>query len=365
MKTKTIIILILSLAFVCSNPAFAVTTTVNAEAAWAVLSALQNPNLTMDEARKIGGIHGNRAVIRKLQEFKVAATEEAFSSALVAAAHGRAPANVVEQNFLFELVKPKIPQLTRMLGELRANPATFQEAIAKRIDLYSPSGKDLQLKGYIVAAGDGGGYAFGDLDFFINIGIIDELVVIHNVTAHELYHAVQGAFSSERNVSAPSSPPPKANPRMACATSAQLFDSLYREGSAVEVADVSMIAAASSPIGMKMRNELMDSVNRAHSAAILLEMSVVALSGDAALEYHEVYTVGFLGNGPLYGLGYIMAKAIVDEDGQKGLADFARRPAHEFFHRYLQLPRYGLDAMHPALGAHMINTVKRLARGCK
>jgi hypothetical protein len=109
--------------------------------------------------------------------FRIAATPEAFANALYASAHGQKAGNAVEEDFFFDTVEPKAEQLQALIGQIEAHPQDFKEAIEKRIDMFAPPNARVPLHGYVVAGGDGGGYAFGGTDFYLNIGIVDELVV--------------------------------------------------------------------------------------------------------------------------------------------------------------------------------------------
>jgi len=234
-----------------ANSASATTVAMNTDSAKAVLEALQDPFLSHDASLKIAALPGNQGIIRKLNEFKIPANNQNFAEALYDSAHGETVTDTTEQSFYFDLVKPKIPQLSKLLAEIAANPKAFQQQIEQRISLFTPIGADIRLQGYIVAGGDGGGYAFGDTDFFLNIGMIDEFAVVKGVTTHELYHAVQGAFAKERgSVETPLSTKRLSRAQQSCVNIAQLFANVYEEGSAMYVEDVSLLQNAQSEIGL-------------------------------------------------------------------------------------------------------------------
>jgi len=345
--------------------AFAITVTMNTDAANAVLGALQNPALSHGEALKIAQMRGNRGIIRKLNEFKIPATTESFANALYAAAHGEKVTESTEKSFYLDTVKPKVPQLLELLKQIEANPRTLQASIEQRIALFTPPHADIHLDGYIVAGGDGGGYAFGDTDFYLNIGMIDEFVIAKGTTTHELYHAVQGAFAKERDTVANVPVSMRSQPQQACYADARLFASLYEEGSATYVEDISLLSEARSTIGTRKRNDMTDGLRHIHSSVSLLEMSVVALRADPAVPYDDVCDVGFYGQGVLYNIGYVMAKAIVESDGPQGLAAFLREPPYKFVLHYTQLPEYATDEDHPRLGPTTMAAVNQFVSGCK
>jgi hypothetical protein len=178
-----------------------ITVTKDGGSAEKLMRAIQNTALTRSEALSIAQMQGNQGAIRKLNEFKIPASTESLANALYATAHGEKLTNLAESSFYLDVVRTKAPQLLRLVEQIETNPDDFQAAISRRIEMFTPPLTDVVLHGYVVAAGDGGGYAFGTTDFYLNLGIIDELVVAKNVASHELYYAVQGAFADEREQS--------------------------------------------------------------------------------------------------------------------------------------------------------------------
>lgn len=350
----------------CAYSASATTVTMNTDSARAVLEALQNPSLGHDASLTIAALPGNQGIIRKLNEFKIPANNQNFAEALYDAAHGKTATDPTEQSFYFDLVKPKIPQLSKLLDEIAANPKAFQQQIEQRIALFTPVGTDIHLQGYIVAGGDGGGYAFGDTDFFLNIGMNDEFVVVKGVMTHELYHAVQGAFAKDRgSVETPVSSKTLSQAQQSCANIAQLFANVYEEGSAMYVEDISLLQNAHSEIGLRKLADVTDGLKHIGTSVSLLEMSVLSLSARDAMPYDDVYDVGFLGHGILYNIGYVMAKTIADNDGPQGLAAYLKLPAYKFVLHYTELPKYGKDGDHPKLGANTLIAANQFISGCK
>jgi len=365
MKSQSFVMIVFLSLLTAPTKASAITVTVNADAAKAVLVAIQNASLSHEEALKIAQMAGNQGIIRKQNEFKIPVTTESFANALFAAAHGQKVTDPVETTLYFELVKPKAAQLLELTRTIEANPQSFQAAIETRIALYTPPGSDIHLQGYIVAGGDGGGYAFGDTDFYLNLGFMDDLVVAKTATTHELYHAVQGAFAAERTFSFKSSASALSHSQQACADTAQLFAKLYEEGSATYVEDISALPQSHSEVAIKQLTDLQDGLTHINNSATLLELSVAGLNASEAVSFDDVYDVGFYGHGELYNIGYVMAKSIVENDGPKGLAAFLKQPPYKFVLRYTQLPKYGMDKDHPKLGPNTVNAADLLARGCK
>ena len=357
----SLLALICSLSFCAAQSG--ITVTMNDEAARGVLEAMQNPKLSREDALKIAMMPGNQGAIRKLQEFRIPAATESFASALYKTVHNEKITDRTERSYQFDMVQPKSLQLLVFLKQIGTNPQDYQQAIERRIMKFTPPGADLHLKGYILAAGDGGGYAFGGTDFYLNIGMDDEPVVAKSVTTHELYHAVQGAFASQRDAAGPAN---VTTPRLkACSDLKTLFANLYEEGTAEYVADPSTLSEARSAVGRRIWDDTLDGLKHVRASNSLLEMSVISISADHAPSYDDIYEVGFLGHGTLYTIAYVMATAIAEDRGPQGIADLLTQPPYMFFLRYEQLPKYGQDDHHPALGPHTVAAAKLQADGCK
>ena len=358
------LIVLLSL-LVSGQQARAIAVSINTDSARAVLLALQNPSLSHDEALKIAGMYGNQGMIQKMNEFHVPATTESLADALVAAAHNVKVTVPNETIFLLDMVKPKVPELLKLVLQIAADPQAFQGSIKQRIGLFAPPDMDIKLQGYIVAAGDGGGYAFGTTDFYLNVGIIDDFPAAKIVTTHEMYHAVQGAFTKDREIASLDDAHVQGHTQKACVDTEHLFSSLYREGSATYVEDISLLPQSHSVSSTRALADLNDGLAHVHNSATLLELSVDGLRATDAVSFDDVYDVGFFGHGVLYDVGYVMAKAIAEDDGPQGLASYLKQPSYKFVSHYTQLPKYGMDKDHPILGPNTIAAANQLASGCK
>ena len=201
----------------------------------------------------------------------------------------------------------------------------------------------------------------GGTDFFLNIAVIDDFVAARSTTTHELYHAVQGAYAAERGMTFRSGGEAAA----ACSNVEKLFSSLYEEGTARYVEDFSSLGQSKSVAAQQILADTNEGIGHARTAASLLEMSVTALSSPVPTTFDDVYDVGFLGHGELYGIGYLMARAIVASDGPQGLVVLLKRPPYRFILRYSQLTDYGSDEEHPLLGPNVMSAAHKLEAGCR
>jgi hypothetical protein len=63
----------------------------------------------------------------------------------------------------------------------------------------------------------------------------------------------------------------------------------------------------------------------------------------------------------LYGLGYVMARAIVAEEGAGAIADVTSKPGAMFVQRYRNLRSYGKSEAVPLLKAETLHFAEQLA----
>jgi len=342
-----------------ASSAVATTVSIDTSAARAMLSAIDNPRLTLDQANVVVKLHGNQAIIAKLREFGIAASDGTFSRALYEVAHGQAITDKVEKSYFLDIVKENEGEIRKLIDQIDHDPSHFQKAIEARIAMFTPSDATINLQGFVIAGGDGGGYAFGGTDFYLNVGLIRDFTLARAITNHEMYHAVQGHFAKDRKVFAD-------NPDgSACGADQKLFDKIYEEGSAVVVEDQSLVAQSHGEIALRKQKDLADGVKHVDVSSSLLEMSVDAFAVKSPMKFHDVYAVGFYGHGILYDIGYVMAKALVADRGPDALAKLLEQPSSQFVLTYTALPHYGKDDDHPRLGDNTIAAAQRVAAGCK
>lgn len=338
--------------------AHATTVSIDTSAARSVLKALANPNLTMDSATAIVRMPGNQGIIRKLQDFGLKATTESFASALYATAHGRPADGGAGGIYELDDVKAHAPETRRVVEAIDRDPAAFQQAIEARIVRFSPPGAHIRLRGYVVAAGDGGGYTFGGSDFYLNAARLRDVALAKAVTEHELYHAVQGSYADARKGR-------EAAGDTACNRVRELFNNLYEEGTANVVEDPAVLATAHGEAAERAQTDIREGMKHLGWSASLLEMSVDALNATQPMSYDDVYAVGFYGHGILYMIATRMVEDIVKEHGPAGVIALLRQPSDAFILGYTHLRAYGADADHPKLGPATIRAAEALAAGCR
>jgi hypothetical protein len=335
-----------------------VTVTVDASAAKAVLTALLDPALTMAEAKRIAALPGNQGLIRKARSYGRPGTDELFASALIAAArHDDAAPDPAA--FRFGRVRDHAAQITTTLAQLEDPDSDLLMGVKARIAQFTPASVGGQVTGHLVLGGTSGGFAFGDPEFFLNLDRFPSAALATIIMQHELFHAVQGIARSSKKLPAATE---------ACTTRishgvalSQLFASLEMEGSASLVGDVASMKAGIDAASDAARAKALRNVELVDRSITLLELSVHGLNSGAQVSYDDIYALGFYGDEVLYGLGYVMARAIVAEAGAGAIADLTGRPGALFVQRYRNLKSYGKSEAAPLLKAETLRSAEQLA----
>ncbi len=339
--------------------------TVDSTSARAVLGALKDANLTMQRAQQVCAMPGNQGLVTKENSYGRKATTESCAAALLAAAQDKTPDPAFR--FRFEKVKPRIAELGALIDRIESDPVAFQQWVISRVAQFSPRDSEVAISGYLVVGGTSGGFAFGKPEFYLNLAYFDDFDVARVVMAHELYHAVQGAYLPQpkdwwSQPEAERGPDHVAAQR--CSNNYQLLSALYEEGSASYVGDPFLLGGAEGPAARKMLTEMQDGIANIRTSVTLLELSVTGLNAPDPVPYDEVYAIGFYVPEIEYKLGYVMAKALAADKGDAALAALLTQPEYVFIDQYLALPKYGQDEAHPKLDPNTIAATKRLRSGC-
>jgi len=290
-------------------------------------------------------------------------TDEQFARALVAAAHGQPAGSAQEESYNFPLVKASTPAIALLLDEIERG---FVKDIRERIRLFAPNPDALSLRGYIVAGGDGGGYAFDGPDFYVNIAFNDDIVMARQISIHEAFHGVQGAVYHEdtdhwtKNLT---SPVDLARGKL-CSNFAQLFIDMRNEGTALYVGTDDVLKDATGPTGKRLYEESLYAHKHLADSAGLLEISIASLQSPHPVPYKLVYSIDFFGRGIVYAISSAMVGAIADQDGPGAFGQVIQQPGYEFVLSYTRLKSYGKDSAHPRLGENTIRAAQLLHDGC-
>lgn len=357
------LILLFAGALLLALPARSQKVKIDTASARAVLAALNNPNLTLDQAMTIARLEGNQGMIKEMHDLEEADTAEQFSGALLATAHGRAPESPQEAHYNFDAVKASTASIALLLNEVEAG---FDKDIGDRIRPYVANPDKVSIRGFVVAGGDGGGYAFGGSEFYLNIALNDDIMMAKQVMVHEAFHGAQGAVYREDTdhwAKERTQPENLARGKL-CSDTAMLFADMRNEGTAMYVGTDEMIKDAKGPTGQRLYAESLYGREHLADSAGLLELSIASLQAPHPASYKLVYSIDFFGRGIVYYISRAMARAIAEQDGPSAIGEVLLQPGYEFVLRYTRLRSYGKDRAHPHLGENTLRAAQSLHDGC-
>lgn len=333
--------------------------TVDSAAATAVLQAVQNPGLTLGEALKIAGLPGNQGLIRKAKGYGRTASNDTFSQALVAAAHNDSSYADISK-FNFADVRTRAAQTRLAIAALNDPSRHLLEGVKLRIAKFTPSGLRGQVTGYLVVGGTSGGFAFGDPEFFLNLDRFPSPNVASTIMEHELFHAVQALARASVKTTPEEAQCLQAEPHARDVSN--FFGSLSAEGTAAYVGDLLALPEKETDvIVQRERTRFARNVGLVDRSITQLELSIHGLSTDVSASPSEIYALGFYGDEVMYSIGYVMARAIAQEEGDAAIADLIERPGAAFVQRYIRLKSYGKSEAVPALKPATVRWADRLA----
>ncbi len=232
----------------------------------------------------------------------------------------------------------------------------------------------MSATGYLIVGGNSTGFSFDEPAFYLKISdFAGDLESARILMAHELYHAVQNIaqarrpkpatyqFENERYAALP------AGITRECYAIRAFFDYLLAEGTASYVGDDAMLPAH-GVYADRERPRSREGLQHLEQHATLLDMSLAAITGPTPTPADDVYAVGFYSPAPLYALGYTMAKAIAEHDGDTAFGQFIGGPGDAFARRYMvltdtpgsKLPKLGPRA--PVGGSRRVSRVNHPSR---
>jgi hypothetical protein len=353
--------IICSLALFWASAATAHNVRIDTSAGEAVLAAVVRADLTADEARRIARFPANRRLVERMLGYDSTAGEDRFITELVAVARDRP---IEGQSWYgFEAVKRDRAAILRTVSALDSDRTNLIAWLGTRIGAFSPRVSPQMLTGYFIVGGRPAGFAFGGPDFYLNLARFpDDPQAVRIITAHELYHAVQGAalqalgLGQQRGF--------RSNVFAALDTQAgrdrylveALLGDLMNEGVATYVGDP-MLLEGNGPYSRQERERADAQLRRVGRLTALLDMSLTAITSDRPMPYADVYSVGFFGpDQALYYLGYAMARAIARAQGDARLGILITGTGCNFARAYLDV--ISRDPALPRLGAATLRLIE-------
>lgn len=332
------------------------------DAAREVIAAVGNPQLTRDEALRIAHLPGNQGLLQKIRSYGRPADEDHFAQALLAAA--RQEPDAPFSDYGFAKVRVAAPALRETLESLAGPSAKSMDQIKRRVGQFTPASLTGRVTGYAIVGGSSGGFSFGKTDFYLNLARYAAPPLAATVMEHELYHAIQGLARTHDPAGADM--PPR---RKAClqrlpggVEMAELFESLYDEGTATYVGDVLLLSHEADANTRRDIDHLERNIRWVERSVTLLELAVHGLATGTKASYDAIYALGFYNDEILYALGYVMAKHIVAHNGAGALSVLLTQAPAEFVKAYVALQKEGKDGANgPTLGAATVEWANKVA----
>lgn len=336
---------------------------VDTVSARAVLKAIQDSSLSYEQAMTVARLEGNQGMIKEMRDLGEADTDEQFARALVAAAHGQAESNPVEQAYRFTAVKSASSTESALLDQIEQG---FEKQIRDQIRPFTPQPETVSVRGFVVVGGDGGGYAFGGTDFYLNLLNTDDILMSRQTLIHEAFHGAQGAVYQEdtEHWAKQNMQPADLVRGKFCSNSAELFKDMRNEGTAMFVGSNETLKDSAGITGKRIYSEYLYYNAHLSDSSGLLEISIASLQAPRPVRFKTVYSVDFFGKGIVYYISRAMTSAIAEQDGPEAVAKVLQQPGYEFVLRYTRLKSYGKDNAHPHLGENTVLAAQMLHDGC-
>jgi hypothetical protein len=220
-----------------------------------------------------------------------------------------------------------------------AEGAGLAADVRRRLQPYLPSGLDQRISVWFVFGGGSSGFAFGGDDVYVNLAKFTSASAdeIATTVTHEVFHAVQSRLMPRfplRDWDGHDVPAGTIWVRV-------FLHNLVQEGTAelfTHVGDEALGSAHSRDIALK------NARNAKRTAGIVVMFESLAFRlfttppADYA-EYDGIYGLMFYETfeATAYQLGWVMAKAIEQKDGQAGIARLLAQQPKQFVLRYQEL----------------------------
>jgi hypothetical protein len=219
-------------------------------------------------------------------------------------------------------------------GELAGLPSD----VRRRLQPYLPPGLDQRIQVFFLFGGSSSGFAFGGDDVYVNLGKFTRASAdeIAGTVTHEVFHAVQARVMPPFPVKDWDGTGP-AGPNWVRA----LLHNLAQEGTAelfTHVGSEGLGSAFSREIALKNQRN----AGRIAGIVVMFESLAFRLGSTPPVDYQQydgIYGLMFYEtfDATAYQLGWVMAKAIEDRDGQAAITRLLAQGPKAFLLRYQEI----------------------------
>ena len=284
------------------------------------------------ELSKFASLYSNKLLIEKVSS-STGGTEQVFKETLKEIiTKGKI---VGSDPYQWGKVKGELPNIKKLIANLKLNKNAFILEIKNRISSYTPSDlPEQQLRACLVLGGTATGFVIGeDPSFCIAIqNFGTDLEGLKTIMVHELYHTIQQAGQSLRKIDL------TEKPGYNIKATYYLFHSLWTEGTAEKLGDFSTIKNP-LPYSKKQQETKKKNDERLLVNFRLMEMMIFKMYTDTNARYQAIYSIGF---SPVYeeagySVGAEMTRKLEQFQGQKALSELVMQDPLNFVTNYIKL----------------------------
>lgn len=325
------------------------------------LYLLEKGNISEEEMQAFLALPGTNAIIKKVKS-----SADTARSALLKASRQQPLTRNEAFFFQYDHIYRDRDSLKKFVSELNNKKDSIEKVLSKKLGVFIPSGKCLDVTVYGLMGSFSGGWTFGNEPnaFYMGMHFKPYDVAGTIVTCeHELFHNIQSLLYEKVNESYKKIDSVSAG--LGAAWYLSFF--LFREGTAEYIADVEKVAKVSAS-AKKSHEHITVNESRGNDAYFLFEKMSLDLASNKTIDdesFQPVYNIlfGWDWNNPGYFIGKKMTKALIDAYGDEYLRKaLAKDPAY-FIYDYLQLSKkeknlYKFSAAFQEIIAEMIRIVE-------
>ncbi|MCW8926516.1 MAG: hypothetical protein OQJ84_09680 [Xanthomonadales bacterium] len=282
---------------------------------------------------------GNVALVRKTHEFGRNVSVGDLGRALSVLQAGE---TLAKDSFGLNRLKEKSEDAEALLALFERDHDKLLKGVCEYMSPYLPDDYREQMTIRVLAGGYATGFTFeGETDFYIaahNIG--DDPAGLQLILIHELFHIVQAARSPLQVAELEAIRDKNLTRGNALA---HLFNG-YLEGGATYVADPAEFEGE-GPTVMFFKDSLNKNMKVIRRHFITFEAYLYQLFNDPDADADAIYAAGFYDDGPMYFVGYYMAKKLEEKYGGEKIRAMLDQHPSRFYLDYIAICRANDDLL--------------------
>lgn len=307
-----------------------VTLSLNDQSARANLKILEG-NASEAEIDAALQMPGNLALVKKSNQTGASNTTDDLRSALRNAKDGKTPDPDL---FGIGRLRKDLKDAQDLLALLDRDAERIVGNVCETLAPYLPEGYEGNIQVYILAGGYATGFTFDEgTDFYLAAQRIgNDPAGLELIIVHELFHLVQTAFSPlsvSRMEQIQKAYPVKSR------ALAHLFNG-YLEGGASWVANADHYSGDGRTINF-FKDAQGRYTKQFKRLFVTFEAYLYQLYNDPEADANRIYSAGFMDDGPLYYVGFYMARELEKEKGTQIIRDLLSQPPTAFYQQFQAL----------------------------